>query len=142
MLHYKSLEIHANVLELGAGTGLVGLAVAAALRTLKQTSNRIDLTDYHPHVLQTLSSNVDLNGFKESNGVHVARLDWQAVHREINAEQHEYSSTAQTLPFDLTDSTSHAVWPVIDSHAKYQLIIAAGESCRQAPCYYSTLLLY
>lgn len=123
-----------NVLELGAGTGLVGLVVTAALRCSATASNcdrRIHLTDYHPHVLKTLQDNVRLNGFDQGDAgqviCHVARLDWQEVHEEQTKDekvmQERYRSTAQTVP----DTASAEEWPRIDSSAKYDLIIAAGE---------------
>lgn len=123
-----------DVLELGAGTGLVGLAVTAALRGSAPNSSRprrVDLTDYHPHVLKTLQDNVRLNGFDQGEGVeaicHVARLDWQEVHEEQmqgdKVIQDRYTSTAQTVP----NTESCEEWPRIDPNAQYDLIIAAGQ---------------
>ncbi len=52
-----------KVLELGAGTGLVGLAVASWCRR-RRTEHRTQVmcTDYHPTVLENLAHNIALNG--------------------------------------------------------------------------------
>ncbi|CAO1614925.1 unnamed protein product [Parajaminaea phylloscopi] len=102
-----------TVLELGAGTGLVGLALAAAARSSERPMH-MDLTDYHPHVIANLTCNVRLNGLNEERSAsctRVSRLDWQAVHENhVKALQgttgeplaqdspQRYVSTAQTLP--------------------------------------------
>lgn len=138
---FKTQSPPEKVLELGAGTGLVGLAVAAALR--QRQSNTLpcaDLTDYHPHVLKTLQHNARLNGFEDTGGCKVARLDWQAVHACVGggdgaaaAAEAVYRSTAQTVPdndddeADVGDALDGHVtsWPTISADAKYDLIIAA-----------------
>lgn len=98
-----------RVLELGAGTGLVGLALAALARA-RGKSMQVDLTDYHPHVLNNLRANALLNeGEWESTAtirdvaLNIYRLDWQEVHNALSALEPSstsktYSSTAQTLP--------------------------------------------
>ncbi|CAO1636245.1 unnamed protein product [Jaminaea pallidilutea] len=116
-------------LELGAGTGLVGLAVAACLSA--DRGDKVDLSDHHPHVLANLQSNVALNE-QASSPVQVAHLDWQAVHEHVTASASEesarYSSTAQTLP-DVggsnRDSEAKQTWPAIILDAKYDVLIAA-----------------
>lgn len=117
-------------LELGAGTGLVGLAVAACLST--DRGDKVDLSDHHPHVLANLQSNVALNE-QASPAVQVAHLDWQAVHEQVTASASEestrYSSTAQTLPdvggSSSSDSEATQTWPAITLDAKYNVLIAA-----------------
>ncbi|PWN26479.1 hypothetical protein BDZ90DRAFT_233115 [Jaminaea rosea] len=100
-----------RVLELGAGTGLVGLALAALRNT------HVDLTDHHPHVLANLEANVKLNDLSEVAGVY--RLDWQAVH---GAQPH-YTSTAQTLPADVPTSAPYL--SPLPAGERYDTIIAA-----------------
>ena len=51
-----------TVVELGAGTGLVGLAVAAATQ-----AKQVILTDGDPGVVQNLQANIDLNQNKNIN---------------------------------------------------------------------------
>ncbi|CAO1638885.1 unnamed protein product [Sympodiomycopsis kandeliae] len=129
-----------NVLELGAGTGLVGLAVAAALchrradeQGEKEESCSVELTDYHPHVLKTLQDNVALNHLPSSGPINcqVAQLDWQAVHREESrdaskTEEKEYNSTAQTLPsVNGIANDLHSHWPSIAPTSEFEIIIAA-----------------
>ncbi|PWN51372.1 hypothetical protein IE53DRAFT_410224 [Violaceomyces palustris] len=92
-----------RVLELGAGTGLVGLALADHLRRLllemdgkedRIGSQRCEvvLTDFHPNVLENLSFNVSINGWDHRSSsprsgaelggveVKVRTLDWQEIH--------------------------------------------------------------
>jgi predicted nicotinamide N-methyase len=59
----------ARVLDVGAGTGIFGLAVAAA-------GARAVLTDYEPRVIQQLQANADANGALLSDRVRCQRLDW------------------------------------------------------------------
>lgn len=72
--------LHASkILELGSGTGLVGLAIAARLSTLAEKTS-IALSDYHPIVLSNLQHNVDQNALKSSNtSVQVKAIDWREL---------------------------------------------------------------
>ena len=69
-----------RVLELGAGTGLVGLAVAQYFRQVHTKQAQVYLTDYHPDVLRNLHRNVELNGCASSSAqrvqINVSALDW------------------------------------------------------------------
>ncbi|CAI5734959.1 unnamed protein product [Hyaloperonospora brassicae] len=76
-----------TVLELGAGVGFTGMALACVCR-----SSRVVLTDYAPNVLQNLRYNVELNSDKFICPVEVQALDWgtwqrtdreDAVHPDI-----------------------------------------------------------
>ena len=66
-----------RLLELGAGTGMLSIAVAKLL-TQKSACVEIVATDYHPQVLDNLRSNVEIN-FPSSrcSPIIVAPLDWQ-----------------------------------------------------------------
>lgn len=76
-----------DILELGAGCGLVGLAVASMIRCNQDNPDEaktgdstdinvpIHLTDYSPAVLQNLRENIKLNGL-EDTGVTVSGLDF------------------------------------------------------------------
>lgn len=59
-----------NILELGAGCGLVGIALAKAYGA------RVLLTDYEPRVIQGLERNVLINGLKT---VDVKAMDWADI---------------------------------------------------------------
>ncbi|KAE9023487.1 hypothetical protein PR003_g6108 [Phytophthora rubi] len=60
-----------KVLELGAGVGFTGMALACVCR-----SSRIVLTDYAPNVMQNLRYNVEINASKFICPVEVQTLDW------------------------------------------------------------------
>lgn len=68
----RAARIPTPVLELGAGTGLVGLALAA-----HAPHTHVVLTDYHPHVLANLSYNAAASA--HADRVAVRALDWRAV---------------------------------------------------------------
>lgn len=110
-------RVPGNVLELGAGTGLVGLALAARA-ALEIRSTDLDgypsvvLTDHHPTVLSNLKHNVS-RWRKEHPDAHdsalVTRaLDWYEVyaastglggaHRDTKVTTTSRSVSSQTLP--------------------------------------------
>lgn len=60
-----------RVLELGAGTGLVGLAIAGQAAS-------VVLTDYHPDVLKNLEYNAAQS--PHASRLSVARLDWRDIY--------------------------------------------------------------
>ncbi|KAF2714523.1 hypothetical protein K504DRAFT_456750 [Pleomassaria siparia CBS 279.74] len=50
-----------SIIELGAGTGLVSLTLAALQAHISKTASSIIATDYHPAVLENLRSNISAN---------------------------------------------------------------------------------
>ncbi|PWN19169.1 hypothetical protein BCV69DRAFT_313925 [Microstroma glucosiphilum] len=126
-----------KVLELGAGTGLVGLALTALAHELGR-SVQVDLTDYHPHVLENLRINALLNeeewkskATEESVAVSISRLDWQEVHDSLSTPASSpakqlYSSTAQTLPSLPSSGNSRhsSSIPSLSPSERYDLLIA------------------
>ncbi|KAI1267738.1 putative methyltransferase-domain-containing protein [Xylariaceae sp. FL1019] len=70
-----------RIVELGAGTGLVGIALGKILPRLGVTRPTIIATDFHPNVLANLRNNVDRNfttqGTAKEAIVEVAPLDWE-----------------------------------------------------------------
>ena len=96
-----------RVLELGAGTGLLSIAVAqmAANGDLRTPVPFIVATDFHPDVLANLQRNVDANG--SSNSILVRELDWSRPN---------LTSAPFDCPFDVIFAAdvvyepSHASW--------------------------------
>lgn len=90
-----------RVLELGAGTGLVGLAAAASLVAASSPSVTIDSTDFEAPVLDNLRHNVDGNPLPvislDTVDRRVSRLDW----REVAAAWTPTSSPPQSERYDL-----------------------------------------
>ncbi|SPO21484.1 uncharacterized protein UTRI_00971_B [Ustilago trichophora] len=134
-----------KALELGAGTGLVGLAIALWSRQHRAEQNtQVICTDYHPTVLENLAHNIALNvcassdadrttqpAFQTSAVSVVARcLDWQSVHRSQSGQGSGLAEelTSQTLPKDLVASNGSDWATVLDVEAHagtFDLIVAA-----------------
>lgn len=118
-----------NILELGAGTGLVGLATSLWCR-LRGHDVQVYLTDYHPQVLENLAYNVALNHLDYSaSGVHVRTLDWQRIH-EAETSDESAVVTAQTLSSCPPTLSTQTLWQnLLDTElrAQFDMIIAAGE---------------
>lgn len=96
-----------RALELGSGTGLVGLSFAA----LHGNSATVHLTDL-PSVVENLTHNVDLNSdLLDETGAHVTTgvLDWSAAPEPIPSEEERYSVI---LAADSLYSPSHPKWLV------------------------------
>jgi predicted nicotinamide N-methyase len=66
-----------RVLELGAGTGLVGLTLAV-LAKLMDVSVTVVCTDYYPSVLENLAANIDANFSAENRSISSHFLDWSS----------------------------------------------------------------
>lgn len=131
--YYETSVRSKSVLELGAGTGLVGFALLAAAINMGQIL-QLDTTDYHPHVLATLQANLELNAFpsfdpEASTSARVSRLDWQVVHDQVQgSDSSHYTSTAQSLPQEASDPEA-TTWPDLaalqDNSTSYDVLIAA-----------------
>ena len=89
-----ALSASPRVLELGAGTGLVGLAVAKFLTSVNTPADLI-LTDFHPSVTDNLRQNVIANSFPNPGPVSVSvePLDWSLFPAA-------YAHGAHSTPFD------------------------------------------
>lgn len=72
---------HRNIVELGAGTGLLSLVLGKLLRNSPETT--IIATDVDSSVLDQLQANIDLNGL--ASGVGTSELDWEFSKEEIVA---------------------------------------------------------
>jgi predicted nicotinamide N-methyase len=119
----RSSDSPLRILELGAGTGLVGLTVAKLLQTSSPSSNTtlhpratIVLTDFYPTVLDNLQSNIDANFPSLPDDTNRAVL--------VNSHPLDWSSfsTTETVPdmlstpfdvifgADIIYEAQHAVW--------------------------------
>lgn len=117
--HYAAAPCRPRrALELGAGTGLVGLAWAQWMAT-HTPDFEVVLTDHHATVLANLALNAEHNALPQ---VRVQRLDWQAVY-DAHHGPSSYATTAQTLPDD-NDARAAAYGTVADD-ARFDLLIAA-----------------
>lgn len=101
-----------KVMELGAGTGLVGLVCARLLQRLaspQTTPHQVILTDYHPLVLANLERNVQANSasqpFTPDVDVTTMHLDWSASHDNGYAASQDLLVAA-----DVVYSPTHAQW--------------------------------
>ncbi|KAJ0117455.1 methyltransferase domain-containing protein [Diaporthe amygdali] len=66
-----------RIVELGAGTGLVGITMAKLLPRLGVPCAKVIATDYHPAVLENLQSNIVANFTERDNAaVETCLLDW------------------------------------------------------------------
>ncbi|WFD23184.1 hypothetical protein MEQU1_001872 [Malassezia equina] len=107
-----------TILELGAGTGLVGLALAQGLS--QHGTVHITLTDHHAAALDNLAHNVSINAVRD---VEVRRLDWQTIYVARHQAQGSYCTTAQTLP--MHNEERAAAYGSVPSDAQFDLLVAA-----------------
>ncbi|WFD03521.1 hypothetical protein MOBT1_002212 [Malassezia obtusa] len=107
------------VLELGAGTGLTGLALHAFLHA-RGAAPHVVLTDHHAVVLENLAHNVASNA---AHDTHVAHLDWQQIYRDTAPAHAAYTSTAQTVP--ASNAERARAFGTVDAHARFDVLIAA-----------------
>ncbi len=122
-----------DVMELGAGCGLVGLTAATLLQQNSNSNedgsttseDKVIFTDYNPVVLENLQKNIELNDFDVDH--QVLGLDWfdQEEHQEQQQQQ------AQQLSDDGSDTTGDetttSTWIDVDGneHAQVRLILGA-----------------
>ncbi|KAI8872248.1 hypothetical protein GQ42DRAFT_153797 [Ramicandelaber brevisporus] len=101
-----------DILELGTGTGLAGISLAACLSQRQQSPQSITLTDYHDGVLQNAKMNVEAN-IDESvqQRVRLAKLDWKRLASDDTAA--------------VTDESTNSVFPELDGDSKFDVIIGA-----------------
>ncbi|SNX82956.1 related to putative S-adenosylmethionine-dependent methyltransferase of the seven beta-strand family [Melanopsichium pennsylvanicum] len=105
-----------RIAELGAGTGLLGMATAKLLRQQKIQAHVV-LTDYHLKVLENLRFNVDEN-FPASEAtkavsVAVEHLDWLELHRKQTEgfpEDRNLPKYDLLLLADVIYAPEHALW--------------------------------
>ncbi|TRM59791.1 putative methyltransferase-domain-containing protein [Schizophyllum amplum] len=102
-----------RVLELGAGTGLVGIATGKVVQALGMLDARIVATDFYESVLHNLVANVRWN-FPQNNDTGVVfdchRLDWQAFPREHAPAPPLDEPFDVILGADIVYEAAHATW--------------------------------
>jgi len=109
-----------DVMELGAGCGLVGLTAAILLQHADD-DDKVIFTDYNPVVLENLQKNIDLNDFHVDH--RVLGLDWfdQAEHQEQQYHKQQlsdYGSDANLFTNTWVDVEGN-------EHAQVRLILGA-----------------
>ncbi|CAH7682412.1 expressed protein [Phakopsora pachyrhizi] len=119
-----------KVLEIGSGTGLVGITAAIVVsRLIRSISSQVIidleliLTDYHPEVLKNLKHNLDLNSesfelrsrpindqseFESRLTVRVESLDWRMI--EESSISSLRGEVDVILGSDLVYEPEHATW--------------------------------
>ncbi|RYP60296.1 hypothetical protein DL771_010560 [Monosporascus sp. 5C6A] len=103
-----------RIVELGAGTGLVSLVLAAALPRLGVSHPSVVATDYHPAVLANLRANVVANFPTPSSSslpaapvVDVCALDWSAPSPGPPLDEARADVLVAT---DVVYAPEHAAW--------------------------------
>ena len=134
-----------DVMELGAGCGLVGLTAATLLQesnsaasddsgdvtsttVTNNNEDKVIFTDYNPAVLQNLQKNIDLNDFDVDHKVF--GLDWfdQSEHHERQLqEQQEQKDNDDDTTTDQESNTTATTWIDVEGneHAQVRLILGA-----------------
>ena len=98
------LHPNASIIELGAGTGLVGLTAAKMLPHVTATDSSILSTDYHPAVLENLRANIAMNFQSGPGPIDTMLLDWASPPASLE-------STADIIfAADVVYAPEHAIW--------------------------------
>ncbi|KDN41320.1 hypothetical protein K437DRAFT_258307 [Tilletiaria anomala UBC 951] len=109
-----SMQKPFRILELGSGTGLVGLFAASLAQRARLQPVEVCLTDYHEKVLENLQHNIGLNcNAHQTASVGSAVLDWRDVHDVIQQRQRRSPSP----------SSQSSWWS--NAQAAFSLILAA-----------------
>jgi hypothetical protein len=96
-----------TIIELGAGTGLVSLAVAKLLPAIGIGPTSITATDYHPAVLENCNTNIETNfpsSSYDTSPVETAILDW------AQPPAHMKSASDLLIASDVVYAPEHAAW--------------------------------
>ncbi|KAI1357552.1 hypothetical protein F5Y08DRAFT_156992 [Xylaria arbuscula] len=100
-----------RIIEVGAGTGLAGIALAKVLPRLGVLQPQIVATDFHPTVLANLEANI-LKNFpapgkdKDSTTIQAAPLDWETP--DLSAPLDKQADVL--IATDVIYGPEHAVW--------------------------------
>ena len=141
---YNLLDLpdHANIIELGAGTGLISLTLAKLAPSLSCSKDlTITATDYHPAVLENMKINIAMNFTAEVPApVQPMLLDWSTPPPEL-AESADLLFAADVVYAPeharwLRDCAAHLLKPsgtfwlvvTVRSHGKFEGIPATAEA--------------
>ncbi|KAI0452315.1 hypothetical protein F5B21DRAFT_344548 [Xylaria acuta] len=106
----SSLGSAPRIIELGAGTGLVGIALGKILSRLGVLMPTIIATDFHPTVLANLQANIVKNfpnpSREKSPSIHAAPLDWETPDLSPPLDEQGDVLVATDVIYD----PEHAVW--------------------------------
>jgi predicted nicotinamide N-methyase len=134
---YLSAAFHRqaiNVLELGAGTGLVSLAVAKFLSLHPSVDANVFATDFHPSVLNNLELNVGLNFPLESKSlISVQSLDWSMC-GQVGVRDDWVQHFDLILGADIIYEVDHAKW--IKICVQRCLMKPGGEALPDQPAFH------
>ncbi|KAG6830274.1 hypothetical protein H0H92_001540 [Tricholoma furcatifolium] len=99
-----------SILELGAGTGLVGLAIGKFFECASSlVPPTIVTTDYYPSVLDNLAFNIRTN-FPDSDVVTSHFLDWSSFPDEISLSPPLNAPFDLVVGADIIYEAQHATW--------------------------------
>jgi hypothetical protein len=107
LFRLDQLPDHANIIELGAGTGLISLTLAKLLPRLPVAKPSIIATDYHLTVLDNLQTNIAASfpsSSPDSSLVKTMLLDWSAPPGSLHSCAH------MLLAADVVYAPEHAKW--------------------------------
>ncbi|KAI0191028.1 putative methyltransferase-domain-containing protein [Xylaria flabelliformis] len=106
----QSLGSAPRIIELGAGTGLVGIALGKILPRLGVSTPSIIATDFHPTVLANLQANINKNFSistrEKSVSIQAAPLDWETPDLSSPLDEQADVLVATDVIYD----PEHAVW--------------------------------
>ncbi|KAL6708897.1 hypothetical protein ACN47E_002304 [Coniothyrium glycines] len=106
-LERNGLPDSANIIELGAGTGLVSLTLAKLCSEFGMSKPRITATDFHPAVLENCEVNIATNSSSCSNdtcSVDTMILDWSQPLPELRR------TADMLIASDVVYAPEHAAW--------------------------------
>ncbi|POS73819.1 hypothetical protein DHEL01_v207783 [Diaporthe helianthi] len=106
-LTVEKLGREPRIVELGAGTGLVGITMAKLLPRLGMSGAAVVATDYHPAVLENLRSNIRANFVGSDDiAVEACLLDWS----DPCLDPPLHIAADMLIATDVVYAPEHAAW--------------------------------